>query len=57
MAALEWRERGGPPVEPSNRRGFGSRLLQAALRQHGGKVEPEFPPEGFRARMEFRVAG
>jgi PAS domain S-box-containing protein len=57
MAALEWRERGGPPVEPSNRRGFGSRLLQAALRQQGGKVEPDFPPEGFRARMEFRVAG
>ncbi|THD77146.1 MAG: PAS domain S-box protein [Phenylobacterium sp.] len=57
MAALHWRERGGPVVEPSNRRGFGTRLLQAALRQHGGKVEPAFEPEGFSARMEFRVAG
>jgi PAS domain S-box-containing protein len=57
MAALEWRERGGPPVESSSRRGFGSRLLQAALRQEGGKVEPDFRPDGFRARMEFRVAG
>jgi PAS domain S-box-containing protein len=57
MATLEWRERGGPPVEPSNRRGFGSRLLQAALRQQGGKVEPDFRPDGFHARMEFRVAG
>jgi two-component sensor histidine kinase len=57
MAALQWRERGGPRVEPSNRRGFGSRLLQAALRQQGGKVEPAFDPEGFSARMEFRVAG
>jgi PAS domain S-box-containing protein len=57
MAALSWRERGGPRVEPSNRRGFGSRLLQAALRQQGGKVEPAFDPEGFSARMEFRVGG
>ena len=56
MAALHWRERGGPLVKPSNRRGFGSRLLQAALRNQGGKVEPAFEPEGFTARMEFRVA-
>lgn len=56
MAALHWRERGGPRVEPSNRRGFGSRLLQAALRNQGGKVEPAFAPEGFTARMEFKVA-
>jgi PAS domain S-box-containing protein len=57
MAALHWRERGGPEVKPSNRQGFGSRLLQAALRQQGGKVEPAFDPDGFKARMEFRVAG
>jgi PAS domain S-box-containing protein len=56
MAALHWRERGGPRVELSNRRGFGTKLLQAALRQHGGKVEPVFEPDGFKARMEFRVA-
>jgi PAS domain S-box-containing protein len=56
MAALHWRERGGPRVTPSERRGFGSKLLQAALRQQGGKVEPRFDPDGFRARMEFRVA-
>jgi PAS domain S-box-containing protein len=57
MAALHWSERGGPRVEASNRRGFGTKLLQAALRQHGGKVEPAFRPEGFSARMEFRIAG
>lgn len=57
MAALHWQERGGPPVKPSSRRGFGSRLLQAALRQQGGKVESDFRPEGFTARMEFRVSG
>jgi PAS domain S-box-containing protein len=57
MAALDWRERGGPPVQPTNRRGFGTRLLQAALRQQGGKVVPVFAPDGFCARMEFRIAG
>jgi len=57
MAALHWSESGGPLVEASNRRGFGTKLLQAALRQHGGKVEPAFLPEGFSARMEFRIAG
>jgi two-component sensor histidine kinase len=57
MAALHWSERGGPRVEVSTRRGFGSKLLQGALRQQGGKVEPAFAPEGFSARMEFRVAG
>ena len=57
MAALQWREHGGPPVEPTSRRGFGSRLLHAALRQQGGKVEPAFNPEGFSARMEFRIGG
>ena len=57
MAALHWRERGGPPVAPSNRRGFGTKLLQSALRQQGGKVESVFAPEGFSARMEFRIAG
>jgi two-component sensor histidine kinase len=57
MAALHWRERGGPPVEPAERRGFGSRLLQAALRPQGGKVESAFEREGFSARMEFRVGG
>lgn len=56
MAALRWRECGGPPVRPENqRRGFGSRLLQAALRPQGGKVEASFEPEGFAARMEFQV--
>jgi len=56
MAALHWRERGGPRVELSSRRGFGTKLLQAALRQQGGRVEPVFEPDGFKARMEFRVA-
>lgn len=56
MAALSWRERGGPKVQPTNKVGFGSKLLQAALRQQGGRVVPAFEPDGFQARMEFKVA-
>lgn len=54
-AAFAWTERGGPPVVPSGRRGFGSRLLEAALRDRGGKVESCFAPEGFSAVVSFRV--
>jgi two-component sensor histidine kinase len=53
---LEWRETGGPPVTPPSRRGFGTRLVAAALSAPGGKVAPEFAPEGFRARIEGPTA-
>jgi two-component sensor histidine kinase/PAS domain-containing protein len=50
---LEWRELGGPPVQPPARRGFGMRLLGAVLQSSGGRVEPAFEPDGFRARIEM----
>jgi PAS domain S-box-containing protein len=56
MIAMNWRERGGPVVGPVTQKGFGTRLLQAALRPNGGKVVPVFEPQGFSARMEFRAA-
>ncbi|CAN7548069.1 PAS domain-containing protein [Phenylobacterium sp. LjRoot225] len=52
---VEWRERGGPPVRPPSRRGFGSRLLSTALLGHGG-VTSEFAPDGFVAQLEVPVA-
>jgi two-component sensor histidine kinase len=48
---IEWREQGGPPVAPPQRRGFGTRLLQQALAPEG-RVTFEFEPSGFRARVE-----
>jgi PAS domain S-box-containing protein len=51
--SLEWREIGGPPVQPPAREGFGMRLVASALRGVGGYVEPSFAPEGFIARMEM----
>jgi PAS domain S-box-containing protein len=53
LAAIRWRERGGPQVRPAGRRGFGSKLLEAVLRNHGGKVDAAFPLTGFEARVEF----
>jgi len=53
---LEWRETGGPPVEPPTRKGFGSRLLKDAvgvsLKGHSNST---FAPEGFRCEIEFPV--
>ncbi len=44
---IEWRESGGPKVEPPNRRGFGSVLIERGLaREMGGTVKMEFLPSG-----------
>lgn len=54
---IEWREEGGPPVKPSDREGFGSRLMQlSAERQLGGRMERDWRPEGLRIslRIPFR---
>jgi two-component sensor histidine kinase len=44
---IEWRESGGPPVGPPQRRGFGSTLIERGLsREMGGEVKMEFLPDG-----------
>lgn len=53
---LHWRERGGPPVEPPKRTGFGTRLTLSALQAYGGTVELGFPPEGAECRMTAVLA-
>lgn len=47
--SLTWRESGGPPVTPPTRHGFGSRLLEASLRDVGGQSRLDHAPEGVRA--------
>lgn len=48
-----WREGGGPPVEPPDRRGFGTRLLQHALATDvNGRVTLEFAPTGLICQLE-----
>ncbi|HEX2555848.1 MAG TPA: PAS domain S-box protein [Microvirga sp.] len=44
---LRWEERGGPPVRPPTRRGFGSRLLEQGIaRELGGDVVIAYDPGG-----------
>uniref|UniRef100_UPI0028113CC7 sensor histidine kinase n=1 Tax=Phenylobacterium sp. TaxID=1871053 RepID=UPI0028113CC7 len=51
--SLEWRERGGPPVQPPTSAGFGTRLLQRGLAQDlHGDVSLEFRPEGVLCRVD-----
>lgn len=58
---LDWVERGGPPVFPPTREGFGTRLLKRGLaRDLGGDATMSYRPEGFsyrlRAPLSERVA-
>lgn len=44
---LRWEERGGPPVTPPTRTGFGSRIIERSLAQElGGKVHMSYAPVG-----------
>jgi PAS domain S-box-containing protein len=50
---LEWRERGGPPVTPPSRRGFGSRLIeQVVAADFHGSVGIEYEPAGVSCVLE-----
>ena len=55
MTHLIWRERGGPPVLPPSRHGFGVRLLATAFRGKGGSTEIGYPPEGVVCRVSYRL--
>ena len=52
---LRWREHGGPRVEPPTRAGFGSRMLERALRSERGDARIEFLPEGIDCTIEMSV--
>ncbi len=43
---LTWREAGGPPVKPPRHKGFGTRLIQNALRHDMGAANFDFSPTG-----------
>ncbi len=52
---LEWRESGGPPVGPPARKGFGSTLIERALRQEHGHSCFEFHPDGVVCTLEMKL--
>lgn len=49
---LSWRERGGPPVTPPERKGFGSTLIRSSL-SSDAIVDQIFPPEGVVCKITF----
>jgi light-regulated signal transduction histidine kinase (bacteriophytochrome) len=49
---LEWRESGGPAVEPPERMGFGASLIRRSVPfDLGGESDIEYLPGGLRARL------
>ena len=52
---LVWTERGGPPVAPPERKGFGSRMIEHAIRGEQGISEFVFDPEGLICRIDMPV--
>jgi two-component sensor histidine kinase len=58
LLRIEWRESGGPPVAPPERRGFGSRLIERGLAADlGGRAELAFGPEGLVCTIEAGLSG
>ncbi len=54
--AIDWVERGGPPVQPPTRRGFGTRLVETGLaRELDGTVVLEFRPSGVVCSIRFSI--
>ena len=55
---LAWTERGGPPVSPPARRGFGTRLVEGSLaRDLDGTASLDFAPGGLACVIEAPLAG
>ena len=52
---LVWTEQGGPPVAPPDRKGFGSRMIEHAIRGEQGVSEFVFDPKGLVCRIDMPV--
>jgi two-component system, chemotaxis family, CheB/CheR fusion protein len=52
---LVWEERGGPRVTPPEHKGFGSRMIEHAIRGEQGVSEFRFDPQGLTCRIEMPV--
>jgi PAS domain S-box-containing protein len=50
-----WQESGGPPVKPPERKGFGSTLIDRALRRELGGVQYDFDPRGVSCTLELKL--
>ncbi len=54
---MRWRERGGPPVNPPDRKGFGSRLIERGLAHElHGEVRLAYEPDGVVCELVMPVS-
>jgi two-component sensor histidine kinase len=53
---FQWQERGGPPVTPPKRKGFGSVLLERAVAAAGDPPRFDYAPEGFTYEVKASLA-
>lgn len=51
---LEWTEKGGPPVKPPSRVGYGTRFVKISASSLGGQCEFDYAPSGFSFRLTMR---
>lgn len=51
--ALVWRETAGVRITPPKRRGFGSTLIDSAVKQAAARVDLEWRPEGLEVRLDI----
>lgn len=57
LMVLDWTESGGPHVDKPKKTGFGTRMLQMAVRGvAGGEVQVDYEPDGLRCRVVLPCA-
>lgn len=53
---LSWIEKGGPPVNPPERRSFGTRMMESLGQQLNGQVKLSYVPSGFVYTLDVPLA-
>lgn len=56
LFSMEWKESGGPPVQPPASEGFGALVIrQSVARERAGQIVMDYLPEGLSCRFEFKT--
>jgi PAS domain S-box-containing protein len=55
LGEFDWKEEGGPQVEPPSKTGFGSELIKVSAADLGGKCAIMHEPNGLRCLVELRL--
>lgn len=58
VLVIRWRERGGPPVQPPTRKGFGSEMIERGIRfELRGQAIMNFLPAGLEVEISMPLDG